>query len=103
MFLFRLVREITRREWERLHSRTPEARNYTDEELAKGSKSVCPLQWQKKVLDVLHEGSEAYMVSMLEDANLLVIHAWRVIVQPKDIQLARRIREELNWDMLDYI
>ena len=30
--------------------------------------------------------------SWFEDANLLVIHAWRVTVQPWDVQLARRIR-----------
>ena len=84
-----------------MYARTPEAKDYTDEELAKGSKNLCPLQWQRKAFDELHGGTEANMVSVLED--LLTIHVWQVTVQPWGIQLARRIREELNWDVHDYI
>ena len=32
------------------------------------------------------------MVGLLEDANLLAIHARRITLQPRDIQLAQRIR-----------
>lgn len=42
----------------------------------------------------LQEASEAYIVGLFEDANLLAIHGKRVTVQAKDIQLARRIRGE---------
>ena len=35
--------------------------------------------------------SEAYLVSLFEVANLCAIHAERVTIMPKDIQLARRI------------
>ena len=35
------------------------------------------------------------MVGIMEDANLLAIHTWQVTVQPRDIQLARRIRGTL--------
>lgn len=42
----------------------------------------------------LHEGTEAYLVSLFEDTNLCSIHAKRVTIMPKDIQLARRIRGE---------
>ncbi|XP_028665258.1 histone H3, embryonic-like [Erpetoichthys calabaricus] len=40
------------------------------------------------------EVSEAYLVSLFEDTNLCAIHAKRVTMMPKDIQLARRIRGE---------
>lgn len=42
----------------------------------------------------LQEASECYIVSLLSDANLCALHAKRVTVMPKDIQLARRIRGE---------
>ncbi|KAJ1342501.1 hypothetical protein BSLG_002943 [Batrachochytrium salamandrivorans] len=38
--------------------------------------------------------SEAYLVGLFEDTNLAAIHAKRVTIQPKDIQLARRLRGE---------
>ena len=41
-----------------------------------------------------HEASEAYLVGLFEDTNLCAIHAKRVTVMPKDIQLAQRIRGE---------
>ena len=42
------------------------------------------------------------MVGLLEDANLLAIHARRITLQPRDIQLARRIRGEPTWFQKDY-
>ena len=39
----------------------------------------------------LQEAAEAYLVQLLEDSNLCAIHAKRITIQPKDIQLARRI------------
>ncbi|KAL2892830.1 histone H3.3a [Bienertia sinuspersici] len=39
-------------------------------------------------------GSEAYLVGLFEDTNLCAIHAKRVTIMPKDVQLARRIRGE---------
>lgn len=42
----------------------------------------------------LQEAAEAYLIGVFEDANLCAIHAKRVTVMPKDIQLARRIRGE---------
>jgi histone H3 len=35
---------------------------------------------------------EAYLVGLFEDTNLCAIHAKRVTIMPKDIQVARRIR-----------
>lgn len=46
------------------------------------------------VLFRLQEASEAYLVGLFEDTNLCAIHAKRVTIMPKDIQLARRIRGE---------
>ncbi|KAM7452871.1 hypothetical protein BLSTO_06389 [Blastocystis sp. subtype 1] len=38
--------------------------------------------------------AEAYLVSLFEDTNLCAIHAKRVTIMPRDMQLARRIRNE---------
>ena len=97
------MREITRHEWAHLKGNDPEAPRLTDVELKKGKYTPCPLRWQKKALDALHEGMEAYMVGVMGDMNLLAIHAQRVTVQPRDIQLVHRIRGEPNWDVHDYI
>lgn len=50
------------------------------------------LRWQSQAILALQESAEAYLVHLFEDANLLAIHAKRVTVMQKDIQLARRIR-----------
>ena len=52
------------------------------------------LRFQSAAILCLQEATEAYLVSLLEDANLCAIHARRVTIMPKDIQLARRIRGE---------
>ena len=53
-------------------------------------------------IDALHEGVEDNLITLLEDTNLLAIHARRITVQPRDIQLARRIRGDKDWDKLCY-
>jgi histone H3 len=52
------------------------------------------LRFQSTAILALQEAAEAYLVSLFEDANLCAIHAKRVTIMPKDIQLARRIRNE---------
>ena len=42
----------------------------------------------------LQDEAEAYLVGLFEDTNLCAIHAKRVMIMPKDIQLARRIHGE---------
>ena len=42
----------------------------------------------------LQEAAEAYLVQLLEDSNLCAIHAKRITIQLKDIQLVRWIRGE---------
>jgi len=49
---------------------------------------------QSAAVGALQEAAEAYLVGLFEDANLCAIHAKRVTIMPKDIQLARRIRGE---------
>ena len=61
----------------------------------------CP-QWAQGAVEALHEAAESYLVNLLEDANLLAIHARRVTVQPREIQLARRIHGDQDWDKLSY-
>ncbi|KFM23866.1 Histone H3 [Auxenochlorella protothecoides] len=50
------------------------------------------LRFQSSAVLALQEAAEAYLVGLFEDTNLAAIHAKRVTIQPKDIQLARRIR-----------
>ena len=52
------------------------------------------LRFQSQAILALQQASEAYLVGLFEDANLCAIHAKRVTIMPKDIQLARRIRGE---------
>ena len=61
-------------------------------EVAQGFKS--DLRIQTTAFYALQEAAEAYMVGLFEDANLAAIHAKRVTIMAKDIQLARRIRGE---------
>ena len=42
----------------------------------------------------LQEAAEAYLIGLFEDTNLCAIYAKRITIMPKDIQLARHIREE---------
>ena len=52
------------------------------------------LLFQTAALQALQEASEAYLVALFEDTNLCAIHARRVTIMPRDIQLSRRIRGE---------
>ena len=52
------------------------------------------LRFQSSAVLALQEASEAYLVGLFEDTNLAAIHARRVTIMPKDLQLARRIRGE---------
>ena len=52
------------------------------------------LRFQSNAVLALQEACESYIVGLFEDTNLCAIHARRVTIMPKDIQLARRIRGE---------
>ena len=47
---------------------------------------------QVGALCALQEAAEAFLVGLFEDTNLCSIHAKRVTIMPKDLQLAMRIR-----------
>ena len=49
------------------------------------------MHFQGSAIICLQEAAEAFLVSLLEDTNLCAIHAKRVTIMPKDVQLARRI------------
>ena len=64
-------------------------------EIAQDFKS--DLRMESSALLALQEASEAYLVDLFEDTNLCALHAKRVTIQVKDMQLARRLRGEHLW------
>ena len=54
------------------------------------------LKLQAQALLALQEAAESFLVGLFEDANLCAVHAMRVTIMQKDIQLARRIRGDLE-------
>lgn len=55
---------------------------------------VTDLRFQGSAVLALQEAAEAYLIGIFEETNLCAIHAKRVTIMPKDVQLARRIRGE---------
>ena len=53
------------------------------------SVQVC---FQSTVIAALQEAAENFIVGLFEDMNLLVVHAKRVTIMPRDIRLALCIR-----------
>jgi histone H3/H4 len=49
-------------------------------------------RWTVDAMEALQQASEAFLVQLLEDGNLCAIHARRVTLMTRDIQLAQRIR-----------
>jgi len=64
-------------------------------ELANERSSSGGLRFQSSALMALQEAAESYIVQLFEDTNLCAIHAKRVTVMPKDMNLARRIRGDM--------
>jgi histone H3 len=52
------------------------------------------LYFSPVAINMLDELLETYLVGLFEDSNLQAIHGKRIVVEPKDIQMARRIRGE---------
>lgn len=61
-------------------------------EIAQNFKS--DLRFQGSAIMALQEAAESYLTGLFEDTNLCAIHAKRITIMPKDIQLAKRIRGE---------
>ena len=64
-------------------------REYLNEHPLRSTGEVCRIQ--KNALLALQEASEAMLVALFDDTNLCGIHAKRVTIQPKDIQLVKRL------------
>ena len=56
------------------------------------------IRFQSQALLALQEAAEAYLTGLFEDTNMCAIHANRVTVMKKDLDLARRIRGDRNLD-----
>eukprot|EP00804_Cyclotella_cryptica_P013676 CCRYP_016120-RD/>CCRYP_016120-RD protein AED:0.37 eAED:0.30 QI:0/-1/0/1/-1/0/1/0/57 len=52
------------------------------------------MHYTATALAASQEASEAYLIGLMEDTNLCSIHARRVTIMPKDMQLSWRIRRE---------
>lgn len=50
------------------------------------------LRFQSSAIAALQEASEAFLIGLFEDTNLCALHAKRVTIMPKDIELAKKIR-----------
>ena len=71
-------------------------------------RSICSgidsdLRFQSQALVALQESAEAYLTGVFEDSNLCAIHANRVTVMKKDMDIARRIRGDKNFDHRDNV
>ena len=94
-----MVKHIVIQEWRHYKEKTI----INPEELSDKQKETCYVpRWTTGAVDALHEALEDYLITLLEDANLLAIHAKCVTLQPRDIQLARRIHGDKDWDKLCY-
>ncbi len=69
LFIYRLVREI----------------------IQKYALTTDSYRVQAGVMLALQEGAEAFLVSLLEDNNLCAIHAKRITILPRDMQLVKQI------------
>ena len=56
------------------------------------------LRFQSQAIVALQESTEAFITGLFEDAHLCAIHASRVTLMKKDLELARRIRGD-NLDL----
>ena len=99
----RLIKEVSIREFNKRNNLPPPPK-VTNEQWKRGNVMTqrCPVRWAKGAIEALHEASENYLVGLLTDANILAIHARRITVQPRDIQLARRIRGDRDWEYLGF-
>ena len=77
LLLFRLVREITKR------CQISSEHGY---------------RWQGAALLTLQWAAEAFLIQAFDDTNLCAIHARRVMIQPKDMFLVKRLQ---RWEAQD--
>jgi histone H3/H4 len=61
------------------------------------------LRFQSHAVLALQEAAEAYLVALFEDVNLVAIHARRVTIMPKDVQLALKILKNFIFTLMELI
>ena len=94
-----MIKHVSVRKWRHLHKK----KEINPEELSEAEKQRCFVpRWAVGAVDALYQALEDYLITLLEDANLLAIHVKHITVQPRDIQLARRIRGDKDWDILAF-
>ena len=62
-------------------------------EVAQGFRA--DLKFQGMAVKAIQEAGEAFLVGVLEQANLCAVHAKHVTIMPRDVQLARQIRGDI--------
>ena len=94
-----MIKHVSVHEWRHLHKK----KEINPEELSETEKQRCFVpRWTVGTVDALHKALEDYLITLLEDANLLAIHAKPITVQPRDIQLTCRIRGDKDLDVLAF-
>ncbi|MFZ8905265.1 MAG: histone H3 [bacterium] len=58
------------------------------------------LRFQGSAVLAVQEATEHYLTCFNEDTNIAALHAKRVTIMPKDMQLVRRIRQD---DLKDFV
>jgi histone H3 len=58
------------------------------------------LRFQGSAVLAIQEATEHYLTCFNEDTNIAALHAKRVTIMPKDMQLVRRIRQD---DLKDFV
>ena len=58
------------------------------------AKITTDLRFQATSINALQEATEAFIVSLFEDINLVTIHATRITVMPTDLRLATILRSD---------
>jgi histone H3 len=54
-----------------------------------------PYRWNGEALLAIQEAVEMVVIGLFEDCNLCALHCKRVTINPRDLQLSRRIRGPL--------
>ncbi|EED23122.1 centromere protein A, putative [Talaromyces stipitatus ATCC 10500] len=61
-------------------------------EIAQDISLTADLRWQSSAILALQEAAEAFLVKEFEMTNLCAVHAHRVTIQAKDMELVDRLR-----------
>ena len=65
-------------------------------EILHGKLGRTEIRIQCIAVEALQEAAEYYITNLFDDTNLCALHAKRITLQPKDMQLAMKIRGERN-------